>query len=598
MPSRQTSVAYLEAAEELRGNPDQWAAYESEANCVMLAGPGSGKTKTLILKLARVLAEDVQAPRGVACITYSQETARELVRRLSDLGLRESSRLFIGTIHSFCLLHLLIPYAKLAGLQIPLPIAVAPTTEADRIFTRVSEEMLGVRNPWRKKHIDEIRREHLDRYGQAWRDAGDVARLADAYEAQLRASGYLDFEDLVHFGQRLVLENDWVLPIMQARFPVLAVDEYQDLGVGLHRIVERLVFEGGVRLIAVGDVDQSIYGFNGANSTLLSDLAARPDVERVQLQTNYRSASGIIRMSERALGHQRNYRAADQNRQARIESYECTEGLTDQASSAMTVIIPEVLVAKPSRRLGDVAVLYRTAEIGNVVAQAATDAGYSYIRTDTAAPYRKTPLTSWIEDCARWCTGGWETANPKLKDILGKWMSFRRSRLTRLEEQNERVKLTGFLWEHRGIWPAEQFLRELRTQMLDELVASQPQLADQAPSVVAMTRAVSAGGALEGITTARLAGGDGAPDQLNLLTLHSAKGTEYDVVIMVGLDQGSFPWNNETGDKLAESRRLFYVGITRAKTEVYLLFSGFTEHNGRRFNNGPSIFLRGLLDDE
>ena len=112
-----------------------------------------------------------------------------------------------------------------------------------------------------------------------------------------------------------------------------------------------------------------------------------------------------------------------------------------------------------------------------------------------------------------------------------------------------------------------------------------------------MTRALRVGGPLEGITTLRLASGDGSPDQLNLLTLHSAKGTEYDVVIMVGLDQGSFPWRNEAGEQLAESRRLFYVGITRAKDEVHLLYSGFTERNGQRYQNGPSIFLSGLLDD-
>jgi DNA helicase II / ATP-dependent DNA helicase PcrA len=598
MPSRQISVAYLEAAEQLRGNAEQWAAYESAHHCVMLAGPGSGKTKTLILKLARVLVEDVQAPRGVACITYSQETARELVRRLGDLGLRESSRLFIGTIHSFCLLNLLIPYAKLAQLQIPLPIKVAPVGEADRIFTRASEAMFGLRNPWRKHHIDAIRRCHLDRDNAAWRDAGDDARLADAYVAALRAEGYLDFEDLVHFGQRLVLENDWVLPIIRARFPVLAVDEYQDLGVGLHRIVQRLAFDGGVRLVAVGDVDQSIYGFNGANSELLSRLAARPDVERVRLQVNYRSANDIIRMAERALGQDRNYRAVDENRQARIEICHCSEGLAEQAYAAMTTIIPDALAAKGGRQLGDVAILYRTAEIGNLVAQAATDAGYSFIRIDNAAPYKKTPVTSWVEDCARWCSGGWQVAAPRLKDLLGKWFSFRRSRLTRLEEQNERVKVTKFLWDHRGVWQATDFLREMREELLDDLLTSQPQLADQAASVAAMTRALGTGGALAGITTLRLAGRDGSPDQLNLLTLHSAKGTEYDVVIMVGLDQGSFPWRNESGEQLAESRRLFYVGITRAKDEVYILYSGFTERNGQRYRNGPSIFLEGLLNED
>ena len=90
MPLRNVSAAYLTQAADLAGNPGQQAAYDSTGNCVVLAGPGSGKTKTLVLKLARIMAEDVRAPRGAACITYSQECARELTRRLERLGLREA----------------------------------------------------------------------------------------------------------------------------------------------------------------------------------------------------------------------------------------------------------------------------------------------------------------------------------------------------------------------------------------------------------------------------------------------------------------------------------------------------------------------------
>jgi superfamily I DNA/RNA helicase len=88
---------FLKAGEDLRENPGQWAAYESNGHCVVLAGPGSGKTKTLTLKLARTLAEDVELPRGVACITYNNECARELETRLDQLGIEPGGRVFIGT---------------------------------------------------------------------------------------------------------------------------------------------------------------------------------------------------------------------------------------------------------------------------------------------------------------------------------------------------------------------------------------------------------------------------------------------------------------------------------------------------------------------
>lgn len=119
MMYRNISTAYLRQAADLSNNPGQLAAYDAEGHCVVLAGPGSGKTKTLVLKIAKILAEDIRAPQGVACITYSQECARELKRRLELLGLGNAPNLFVGTIHSFCLKHVIMPYARLAGLPVP-----------------------------------------------------------------------------------------------------------------------------------------------------------------------------------------------------------------------------------------------------------------------------------------------------------------------------------------------------------------------------------------------------------------------------------------------------------------------------------------------
>lgn len=592
MQLRSISAEYLAQAGELAGNPGQQAAYDSTGHCIVLAGPGSGKTKTLVLKLARIMAEDVRAPRGAACITYSQECARELTRRLERLGLREAPNLFIGTVHGFCLRHLLMPYGRLADLQVPLPLTVTTQRQGDQLLKRVGDRLFGVGHPNKPIDLGRHRRSILDRGSVAWREEEELAAWAEGYEAELRRAGLVDFDDLVIFGQRLVSEHDWVLPLLQAKFPVLVVDEYQDLGVALHRIVKRVAFDCGVRLFAVGDPDQSIYGFTGADGALLQELAERDDVERVQLQLNYRSASRIVSASEMALGEARGYQSHDPDRQAVIALVECDDGLAGQAAHAVAEIIPAALAAKPGRSLGDIAILYRDFRAGDIVAEAVTAAGLDFIRVDNAAPYRKVALTSWIEDCAGWCAGGWREARPQLRGLLDRWLGFHRARISDEQARVEARRLTQLLWSLRtddGL--ARDFVAALKAGMLDALMAAEPSLSDQREQVGRMVAALAIGGSLADLDLASLGGRDGSPLHLNLLTLHSAKGCEYDVVIMVGLDLGSLPWRNELPAARRESRRLFYVGLTRARDEIHMLYSGFVDTPRGRMHWGRSPFL-------
>lgn len=591
-PSRSVSTAYLAQAAELAGNPGQLAAYNSQGHCVVLAGPGSGKTKTLVLKLARILAEDVEAPRGVACITYSQECARELARRIESLGLQQAPNLFIGTVHGFCLRHLLMPYGRLAGLPISFPLSVATQRVSDRLLKQTGDALFGQNHPYKVIDLGRHRRSVLNRNSVAWCSEEELAAWAETYEAALRDEGLIDYDDMVVFGQRLIAEHDWVLPLVQAKFPVLAVDEYQDLGVALHRIVKRLAFDGGVRLFAVGDADQSIYGFTGADGALLMELAARRDIEPVQLQLNYRSGAGIVTASEMALGEARGYQASDPARQTTIEFVLRPGGTADQAAHAVAQIIPAALASKPGRTLGDIAILYKDYRAGDIVAKAVATGGLDYIRVDTAAPYRKVALTSWVEDCAAWCAGGWRVGRPQLRGLLDRYRAFHRASLDDSQAKREEQELTALLWELRADQqPAREFVASLRNGVVDHLLAAELALADQKEQLDRMTAALAEGGALASLDITSLGGRDGSPDHLNLLTLHSAKGCEYDVVIMVGLDLGNLPWRNETPEKLRESRRLFYVGLTRARDEVHMLYSGFVDGRYGPMRFGRSPFL-------
>jgi superfamily I DNA/RNA helicase len=339
---------YLRAAEDLRGNPGQWDAYNATGHCAVLAGPGSGKTKTLTIKLARILAEDVQEPRRVACITYNNECARELETRLEALGIDSSDRVFIGTVHSFSLTQIVIPYAKAAKLGLPDEFRVATTHEHRIALERGFKRAIGgPENPqtWSLR-MGRYRRSILNRESEQWRtEDPDLARLVEAYEDELCKEGLIDFDDMPLLAVRALRANEWLQRAILAKYPVLAVDEYQDLGRALHRMVMGLCFSTGIRLFAVGDVDQSIYAFTGAHPELLQQVADREDVETVRLSFNYRCGSRIVTASEYALGEVRGYSAPNGAPEGTIYFHPQNGSYEEQAEHLFSEIVPRLVRA-------------------------------------------------------------------------------------------------------------------------------------------------------------------------------------------------------------------------------------------------------------
>ncbi len=592
---------YLAAAEDLRDNPGQWQAYESKGNCVVLAGPGSGKTKTLTVKLARMLAEDVRPPRGVACITYNTECAEELRRRLDILGVQEGTNLYIGTIHSFCLKNIVIPFGSVAGLSLPEKISVAPPAMQEKVFELALAKTLGPNvSPygWRTS-FDKYRRTHIDRTLASWTgDDADLARMITTYEDLLRQRGLIDFDDMMLLGLNLIERNEWVRRTLQARFPILAVDEYQDLGVPLHRTVLSLCFVGGVRLFAVGDEDQSIYGFTGAQPDLLVQLSKRPSVETIRLPFNYRSGKTIVNASLVALGQARGYTTKSKH-QSTIDIYECPQGLEEQAHRICTEIIPAALGRRKGRTYGDIAVLYVDRNDEDVIEAAAKAVKFKFIRTDKGAPYRKTAMIRWLEDCAAWCAGGWQLGQPRLSSLIRTWLTLNPSSTADHHRTELRRDLVRFLSAHRAAdTPLSTWLADFDAACLRQTLTRETTLGEEAEEVGRLTAACKKGGKLDAFTVASFGKQGGAPDHLNLITLHSAKGQEFDVVVMMGLDQGKLPsWAAKDDEQKREPRRLFYVGLTRARHEVHMTYSGFTKDKyNRRHENGPSEFLIEVAD--
>ena len=574
---------YAVAAESLKQNDEQLEAYESEGNCVVLAGPGAGKTKTMTIKLARLLEEEVRAPQRLACITYSNACVGEIRGRLKKLSVAEDSRLLLATVHSFCLTQLVLPYARLAGLEVPDPLVVASPTQSRQLFEKAHLETLGSPAPkWFRIESDRLRRTIVDQASKEWKNwKGLEPPVVEAYQRLLLDNGMIDFDGIVLTALRLIEGHKWVRQCIRAKFPIIIIDEYQDLGLPLHRMVLALMNNAGVRIIAVGDPDQSIYGFTGAQPWLLKELAAGPNVQRVRLKLNYRCGDQIIAASKTLLPDPSEFKSHD-GRKGTILFYQLGCDALGQAEYAFETLVPTLLKENESWKAGDIAVLYKTLNEGNSAAAAADKLGYEYFRLDNGSPIKRTRVNEWLTDCARWCADGWNTGTVTLGDILKGWRGIRRSLTREGEVLAARAKLISFLFATRdGAISLQKWLAGISEACVNEIFTEEVGLGDEQENFEDLREAAKTGGKLAGYTVETFGNQGRSPDQINLMTLHSSKGLEFQAVIMINLEEGAIPSTyDKTTEAIEEAGRLFYVGLTRAMSSVHLMYA---------FNESPLV---------
>jgi DNA helicase-2/ATP-dependent DNA helicase PcrA len=550
-------------------------AFKKDNHTVVVAGPGSGKTRVLVMKIAKLLREDITPPQGIACLTYTRMMAKELELRLSSLGILDRPNVVMGTVHSFCLGHIVQPFAKLFELGLPQPIRIAPTTIWNEAFGQAREAVTGVgfdaKNSADRQFRYAVTRYHLEHADISFTDWTNqvYAQILQNHYDNLFDQGFVDFDIIVKNALKLVVEYNLIRQSLYAKFPWFAVDEYQDLGYPLFRIITEMVNNTAIKLFAIGDPDQAIFDFAGTDPKYLIELSKRPDMQPViKLRYNYRSTKNVVSLSKAILSPYSDYEAVRSDANGTCRIYKCPQDI-DQLR-----VISQIIQRFQQQGIdsNEIAVLHPWRDNGLIPISSTLEAhNIKYVMDKHPLYDRSMKLIQWMEDLCYWCLKGWRVNDDREKslitfeDLLRIWNQIVNGERSNSEDDtNYRVKLTQVLWNLRE---EDRLLHEwlsiisegLRLEAaFDEYQKIYPDEVSEFHQLYELTQP---GNELENLRISKF--GNVFP-AVQLTTLHSSKGMQFDAVIIGGVEKIRLDDNG---------RRLFYVGVSRAKKEICLVYS-------------------------
>lgn len=627
------------------------AVQTTEGPLLIMAGAGSGKTRVLTHRIAYLIDEKMVNPWNILAITFTNKAAREMKERAYQLNPATQDCL-IATFHSMCV-RILRRDADHIGYN--RNFTIVDPSEQRALMKRILKQLNLDPKKWNERTIlgtiSNAKNDLLDEVAYA-AHAGDlytqiVAKCYEAYQKELRQSEAVDFDDLIMLTLRLFDQHPDVLTYYQQKFQYIHVDEYQDTNHAQYQLV-KLLASRFKNICVVGDADQSIYGWRGADMQNILDFEKDyKETKVVLLEENYRSTKTILQAANDVIKHNRHRLPKNlwtQNEDGEEIVYYRANDEQDEAVFVAKTI--EELSREAGYKHRDFAVLYRTNAQSRTIEEALLKSNIPYTMVGGTKFYSRKEIRdviAYLNLIANLSDNiSFERIINEPKRGIGpgtveKIRAFAQMQESSLLDASANIMLSGIKGKAaQAIWDFANLILDLRekldqltiTELVEEVLdktgymttlTNQGNLESQArieniQEFLSVTKNFDENGETvedeTGVETlsrflndlALIADtDDGAQEtsEVTLMTLHAAKGLEFPVVFLIGMEENVFPLSRaaEDPDELEEERRLAYVGITRAEKVLFLTNANSRLLFGRTSYNRPTRFINEISSD-